>query len=1021
MNKIKSVLLIIGVSLSILVSAQTTHVYSTKQIKYEQAYNYFIDESYALAYPIFKELKSDLESGGKSNPGYSKENVDFFYAVCELKLMIPMGENDANNFFSRVNNGPKITELHFHLAHYYYLLNDYNNAITHFDQVGAKDVTKTKLYDLQFEKAYCLFMTKKYRPAQSLFSAVLASDFKKYKEYATYYYGFCCYQLQDYQEALKSFKLVANDPSYVNDVPYYIAEILYSIGQKEEALKYGDSLLAHNFTSSYKKNLQLLTAQLYYERRDYEKALPLYEGYVNANQKVAKEILYELSFCYYKTKNSAKAIEGFKQLSNEKDSMGQNSMYLLGELYLSVNDKLNAKSAFQFCATNSSNPYQQRVSRLNYTKLSYDLGFNDVALVEVKKYIKDYSNTQDSLDLKNPYAHLDEAKEILLSLLTNTNNYDEGLQIYATLNQTSEATQRIYNRLLYGEAIQLYNDQRLDEAYDYLNKINGNKATETINYAKYWKGEIAYQQKKYDEAIGLLEAFVNAKLPAEGEANLKNANYTLGYCWFQKGEYQKALSYFEAVANALKPTSSNIEQDAYVRSADCKYMLSDFTAATAIYENVISSKLAQSDYALFQKAIIAGIKNSNEKIRLLISLTNQFPSSSLLLEAKMETAITYINDQKWSEAIPFLNGVISSPQAAGLKPKAYLNLGLVYYNIEDNKNALTAYKQLIKLYPQSAETDEAIPVIKNIYVEEGKPGEYLDLMAANGIVVDVSEADSLSFTAPFEKYQRKDFVAALDGFRQYVKNFPNGAYVIDANYYAAICCQDAKDVSGAINGYSFVYDKGVGKFYESAALNLGRIYYLELKDYENAKKYFEGLNVNATVQENQLEALRGLVRCYYQLKQYATANKVATDLLNKKGISTDDKAIAFLVLGKSQEAALDSAAAIESFKSVVAINKTSWGAEARYELGACYFAANNLKLSEKAAMSVINETGSYDVWLTKAYILIGDIYMKKKDYFNAKATYESVATNTEIPDLKAEAQRKYDEAVAVEKKSSKIN
>ena len=47
---------------------------------------------------------------------------------------------------------------------------------------------------------------------------------------------------------------------------------------------------------------------MYYERHDYAKAQPLYEGYVNANQKVSKEILYELSFCYYKTKNNAKAM-----------------------------------------------------------------------------------------------------------------------------------------------------------------------------------------------------------------------------------------------------------------------------------------------------------------------------------------------------------------------------------------------------------------------------------------------------------------------------------------------------------------------------------------------------------------------------------------------------------------------------------------------------------------------------------------------------------------------------------------
>jgi TolA-binding protein len=93
---------------------------------------------------------------------------------------------------------------------------------------------------------------------------------------------------------------------------------------------------------------------------------------------VTKEILYELSFCYYKEGKFAKAIEGFKQLSNERDSMGQNSMYLLGDLYLRTNQKANARNAFQYSAFNSSNAVQQKVSRFNYAKLSYELGYQDV-------------------------------------------------------------------------------------------------------------------------------------------------------------------------------------------------------------------------------------------------------------------------------------------------------------------------------------------------------------------------------------------------------------------------------------------------------------------------------------------------------------------------------------------------------------------------------------------------------------------------------------------------------------------
>jgi hypothetical protein len=47
--------------------------------------------------------------------------------------------------------------------------------------------------------------------------------------------------------------------------------------------------------------------------------------------------------------------------------------------------------------------------------------------------------------------------------------------------------------------------------------------------------------------------------------------------------------------------------------------------------------------------------------------------------------------------------------------------------------------------------------------------------------------------------------------------------------------------------------------------------------------------------------------------------------------------------------------------------------------------------------------------------------MKQKDYFNAKATYESVARNATVTELKNEAQRKLDDAVNEEKQHSKIS
>jgi TolA-binding protein len=378
-------------------------------------------------------------------------------------------------------------------------------------------------------------------------------------------------------------------------------------------------------------------------------------------------------------------------------------------------------------------------------------------------------------------------------------------------------------------------------------------------------------------------------------------------------------------------------------------------------------------------------------------------------------------DEKFKDAIPYLNNVLNAAEAGGLKPKAYLKLGLSYYNVNKNKEALDNYQALIQKYPQSSEADEALDNIKNIYVEEGRPNDYVELMRKNGKTISVSEADSLTYNAAELKYNANDCTAAIAGFNNYLAQYTNGAFALEANYFRSECYSKNKDWQNALTGYSYVNSKGLNPYFERSTLYAARINFFELKEYATAKKYFESLLTGSVNQDNQLEAFRGLVRCYYLLKDYTKANDAAKTLLTKKGISTDDKSIAFLVLGKSQQLSGDCVSAISSFKSCASINKSAWGAEARYEIANCQFTSGNLSAAEKAAMAVIKETGSYDIWVTKSYILLGDIFMQQKDYFNAKATYESVAKNSVIPELKNEAQQKLDKATAEEKAGSKVN
>jgi len=1001
---------LLAVMFTCTVFAQPTHVFTDDEKDYKTAKEFIAKEQYAFAYPLVKELKLKYQPNKKTDHAYSNDDIDYYNALCELKLLQDIGKEDAILFLSSVNNEPRRQIMNFHLAHYYFLINDFQNAITSFTDAGFENLSNDQVADAKFEKAYSYFNLKQFAEAKPLFNEIHQLSTGKYYIPANYYYGFISYYDKQYSEALSAFKLVETFDEYKGVVPYYIAEIYYFQGKKDEALRYGESILSRKTQLYYEKQLRLLMGQIYFEKKEYDKALPLLEAYVNSTEKVSKEVLYELSFSYYTAGNTQKAIEGFKQLSSEKDSMGQNSMYLLGDLYLKTGQKANARTAFQYSAFNSSNALQQKVSRFNYAKLSYELGYQDVALNEIKSYLQNYQNSEyDS-----------EAKEILVSLLARTNNFTDALSLYQSMDRPTVAMQKVYPTILYGKAIEYVNEQQLVRADELFKKIISDaNASKNADYANFWRGEIAYRQQHYDDAIRYLTIFLQSGAVSQGEANQQTAKYNIAYSRFQKEDYKTASQYFEQVAKKVTTTSTPLEHDAFLRNADAYYMQKDLPRANAMYAAAIAASSPQSDYAMYQKAMIAGIKNSAEKISILNNVNKQYPKSTLKQDINMEIALTYIADEKFNDALSYLNAVLASNDG-GLKPRALLKLGLAYYNSSNNVEALNSYSQLIKTYPQSAEADEAADIVKSIYVEEGKPEEYVKLMNENGKNVSISEADSLTYSAAFAKYNAGDCAAAITGFNNYISRFSSGEFLIDANFQRSECYQKNKDFANALIGYAYVNAKGNSKYFEKATLEAARISYFELKNYADAKKYFESLNNNAVNQDNKLEALRGLVRSLYQLKDYTEAFVASKELLTKKGLSTDDKSIGNLVLGKSDQIAGDFNAAIAAFKSVTAINKSLWGAEARYEIANCLFSQNNLAAAEKAALATIKETG-YDEWVTKSYILLGDIFMQQKDYFNAKATYESIAKNASIESLKKEAQTKLDKAVAEEKLQSKIN
>ncbi|RFM36642.1 tetratricopeptide repeat protein [Chitinophaga silvisoli] len=991
-------------------NAQQTRIYTEPDKVFKDAQQLFQQEKYAVAMQLFKQTLDNIGYFQETSRSLVKTDAQYYYTVCALKLGNASAEKAALEYLATYNNNAREELVSYQLAKYYFHQNKLKEAIPLYEKASIENLSNHEIAEAKFELAYCYFNVKDFKKAQPLFQSIKELPGKYYIP-ANYYYGFIAYYNHQYAEALTSFQRVVKEPKYSTVVPYYIAEIYYFQRKPDQVISYVEPLINAG-GQYYEAELKQLLGQTYFEKGNYAKALPYLQEYQDNAEEVRKEDIYQLSYSYYQTGNYAKAINGFKQLSSEKDSLGQNSMYLLGDCYLKTGQKANARNAFAFCARNSANPGQQEISRFNYGKLSYELGYGDVAISELTSFLSTYPNS----------AYKNEAREVLVSAFLNTNNYKDAMAVVDQIPDKNPTVLKAYQKIAYGRAVELINDQQLQDADKLLDiAIKNAYDNNTVQLAHFWKAEIAMRQNNTDGAINHLNTYLTSSAPSSGEANPQTASYNMGYALLKREDYTNALKHFEAAQRTSGPNAARITNDATLRAADCYYMLKDYTKALTLYDRIISGNQPGSDYATYQKSIILGIQGkTNEKVALLKNLGDKFPTSGFGNDADLEIANTYLAEEKYTEAIPYLENVLNKQPNGPNAPRALLKLGLCYFNRDDEGKALSYYRQVVEKYPNSPEANTALASIKDIYVGQGKPDAYIALLKSTGHTISTNAEDSLAYAAAEAKFSTGDCTGATAAFNSYIQRYPEGQFILPAQFYKSECAYNNKDYNGALPGYEFVLSKNASLYAERAALQAANINYYQAKNYEKARTYYLQLQDLSTTKENTFTATRGLIRTNYQLKHWDEVGNYSEVLLSSSNISTDDQIIGHFYLGRSQQEQGQYDEAMKELKIAAGLTKSETGAEARYNIAVCLFAKNDLAAAEKAGFDVIKNTPGYEMWVAKSYILLGDIYARQKDYFNAKATYQSIAENSSIAELKAEAKDKLAKTEAEEKAASKI-
>ncbi|MEI8278416.1 MAG: tetratricopeptide repeat protein [Bacteroidota bacterium] len=941
----------------------------------------------------------------------------YYLTVADLKLDIPSSDLEARKFIADTQDPAYHDDVAFNLAHYYFIHNKLTEAIPYYEMAGLNNASNQQIADGKFELAYCYFNAHKFEKANALF-ATMKEVPGKYYSAGNYYFGLLSYNNGDYPNALKCFQRIADEKQYHSIVPYYLAEIHYFSGDKKKALEEAQKLMSHMDKMYYDKELHLLAAQCLFEEERYNEAIPYFEYYYEHTDKIRKEELYEMAFSYYHGNDWANAIDKFKPLSNEQDSLGQTAMYLLGDCYLKTDDKKSARNAFSICAEMRFNQGQRESSLLLNAKLSYEIGFNDEAMRNVDTLLADFPHSK----------YRNEAKTLLSDLLIKTNNYSQAYNTIKDIKNPDENYWSVYQKVTYGYAIQQMQSVALLTADSILSTSLLHPVDKNYEAAAYfWKGEIAYKLHRYSDAIEYTDAFIKKADAAirlhriAPAATLQHAYLTLGYANMGNGDYTAAQNYF-STAQYADGIDSGASITARLREADATFMQKDFSKAVLLYDNAIAAKVHDTDYARFQKATLLGLLGRHtEKVSILQQLIAQTPSSPHLDNSKYELAITYIQQDKYQAAISLLQQLTGTKSSQTLAAKAWMKIGFAYQQLSNTNQAIEAYKHVVIDHPISTERAAALDALKNLYIENNQPALYGQLLREYNIPsADSNSLDSAYYAAAENQFATGKFAKALPALEQYIQRFPKGSFTTKAHYYIGEIHFLQKEYADALKEYAQILQGHWTEFTENSARRAADIAF-QNGEYRNALTYYERLRGTALGNENLTLAYVGLMKTNFILNNFSNSASYADTLLTLPTLNDAARNSCFLYKAKSLQQDNKKNEALNFYKQLEMLKNSEVGCEARYNIADLYLQEDKMKDAEQAANKSIQEADGFDIWIVKSYILLADVLTKEKDYFNAKATLQSIVKNTKIADLKQEATKKLEEVKKLEKKQSKLS
>lgn len=944
--------------------------------------------------------------------------------------------SSAYQRFIQYTNSPDVEDGQIPAAHYFageclYNIGDFSGAIFEYSKVVDSYKLCAFREDALFKLGLVYYRINSYAKSRERFFQFLGDySESEYKAQAQYWIAedFLAENVLD--EALDFFSRSASDKTnnpYVSTSIYKQAGIYELQGNFQKAVEKYDTLLTYFRSSPFSTSAQYRIGYSYFKLKMYDNALielsspelgqltperkleasyMLGASYFSSAEyqkadsiftsmlagevpdSLKRQLTYALGWCKFQEKSFTDAQKLFNTLAKGSDSLAQVSLYWKGESQRYQGKQNEAVKTFE--------DYLKKYPGSPLTRAAqYEIGviyFEQQQFQKARSFLLNASTTGES-DLRA------RVFTILGELELNRENTKSAVDYFNSALQVDSISRGYRNRALLGKGIAEYKDGNYKAAIKSLISLEKSAPAFEIDKINFVLGECYFAEDKYTDALNRYK-----RVSLNNEEYGSSALYGAAYCSYNLKEYAGASFQFADFVK-LYPHDVRIS-DAHLRLADSYLATRKYAEASAEYKEISRGGAKNGDYALYQYGQ-ALFKNGklDEAVGQFRRLAEKYPKSQYTENGLYLIGWMKFQAGKAAEAIEQYQYVLTTYPKTKLAPQVYYAMGDCYYNAGNYDSAIVCYSRVVETYPNAANAYDAINGLQLSYTAKGDVQSAADIIEKYSTNKKAGFADQLYLKKGDLYFSQGAYQDARDSYTSFLSLFPESKYIPKALYWVAKCSELLGEIEPATEKYAQVFEQ-YPKSDEaaSAVIEWGKILLQQ-------NRFDEAL----TIYDNALDKLKETSAVPELLYRKGLANSKKGD--DASAFDAFDELVTYhdgtlfadkgrVELGVIELNAKRYANAVKYFQQLAAKRTDEIGATAQYYLGVVNQEEGKLLEAITQYVRTLNAYASFDDWVTKSYLRLGECYDKLKDIKKAREMYKTVVDKHKTDEYGKEAQAK---------------